>query len=193
MPLTPPPTPPARSDSRNVFNQRASDYVTWLTNTFIPEVNAGLASAPTPWTLIASLTPSGVATTTFSSIPTTYSDLMIEIDQISFTTAVSAAPTLSVSADGVTFVGNGQIGNTANSNAAWAYSGSVFLPGYRRKAGVGLAGVIGGQPPGSALYDDQSQITEPFTWTLAAGISAVRFGWTGTNTFDAGTIRLYGR
>lgn len=136
------------------------------------------------WTQIGSpVSASGAAAVTFSSIPATYDDLLLVIEDLS--TNSSSNINLAVG-DASSFSGAAVLRSAAA--AADINNGGVRIPGYRKPTGsftYGLAALstsptISGTSGGSGM------------WGVDAGIQQLRIS-AAAGTFDAGTVTLYGR
>ena len=144
------------------------------------------AVAGVVWTQIATATPSGTGTVTFSSIPSTYSDLLIVVSGASHNNGSSQDLNIYVSPDNATF-GSGSAA-IASVAAAFVVSGGIKISGYRKDNGqlsVGL-GLSATSPVVAA------STAGAFYWRCTGGVSAVRIAWAAGN-FDAGTLTIYGR
>lgn len=144
------------------------------------------AVAGVVWTQIATATPSGTGTVTFSSIPSTYSDLLIVVSVASHNNGSSQDLNIYVSPDNATF-GSGSAA-IASVTAANVVSGGIKISGYRKDNGqlsVGL-GLSATSPVVAA------STAGAFYWRCTGGVSAVRIAWAAGN-FDAGTLTIYGR
>ena len=144
------------------------------------------AVAGVVWTQIATATPSGTGTVTFSGIPSTYSDLLIVVSGASHNNGSSQDLNIYVSPDNATF-GSGSAA-IASVTAANVVSGGIRISGYRKDNGqlsVGL-GLSAASPVVAA------STAGAFYWRCTGGVSAVRIAWAAGN-FDAGTLTIYGR
>jgi hypothetical protein len=138
------------------------------------------------WTQIGTSTPTGTGTVTFSSIPATYSDLLLVFEGVSHNDGSARFLSLALSADGSTFSTAVQISAVTVAAAATIY-GSLRIPGYRFNAG-------------QAVMVSSDLTTSPsagggiaaVNWRVSGGIVAVRIAWSAGN-YDAGTLTLYGR
>ena len=143
------------------------------------------AVAAAGWTQIATATPSGTGTVTFSSIPSTYNDLLVVIEGVSHNSGSSQWLDLYVSPDGASF---GSAAPLVTSGAgASTYRGGVMIPGYRKNAGVIASAVTAA---GSDPYVAAANAT--MAWRCSGGIASVRIAWAAGN-YDAGTLTIYGR
>ena len=143
------------------------------------------AVAGVVWTQIATATPSGTGTVTFSSIPSTYSDLLIVVSGASHNNGSSQDLNIYVSPDNATFGGATAFASVA---AVFVVSGGIKISGYRKDNGqlsVGL-GLAATSPAVAA------STAGAFYWRCTGGVSAVRIEWAAGN-FDAGTLTIYGR
>jgi hypothetical protein len=138
-----------------------------------------------PYTVIASVSPTGGATSVaFTAIPTTYEDLLIEIEDV---TMVGGALTIA-------------LGNiTPSYSAAMAitgsggeHSGAILLPAAKRDYGAAIPAVgTGAMASPGALA---STLTTPgFGWHVAGGIRAIAVAVSASQFSGAGAIRLLGR
>jgi hypothetical protein len=130
-------------------------------------------------------TPSGVASSSITSIPATYSDLLIEI--LGLSSSGAASLNLELSDDWTNWTSTTLIATSAAG--ADTYYGSIIIPGYRKAAGQ-LTKASG------ALSSDRTLSnaigTPNVAWRVAAGIQAVRLSVTA-GTFDAGSWKLWGK
>ena len=143
-----------------------------------------LITLSTGWTEIATSTPTGTGTVTWSSIPQTYADLLLVINGLSANTA--ATPSISVSDDGTNFSSAFNLYSSLAS-ADLLYCG-VFIPGYRYPVGVmskSAAITLGTRALSSASGAE-------IVWRMPGAITAVRVVLS-TGNWDAGSLTLYGR
>lgn len=137
----------------------------------------------------STLSPSGGASATFSSIPQTYSELLIEIEGISHNGSGSEALQVAFSDNGVNWT-NALTVTGVSSPASNVIYGSVTVPGYTQPAGTYIAAA-------NAMASNRTLVdftTDPSaTWRLDAGsVANIRFTWSGGANFDAGSFKLYG-
>lgn len=146
------------------------------------------AVAAAGWTQIATTTPTGTGTVTFSSIPTTYNDLLMVAEGVSHNSGSNQSLDFYVSPDGAAFGSGGFL--VSSGAGASTYRGGVMIPGYRENAGVivGALTAAGSDPYVAA----GASTSDTLAWRSSGGISAVRIAWSAGN-YDAGTITLYGR
>lgn len=135
----------------------------------------------------ATQTPSGVASSSITSIPATYSDLYIEILGLSHDSGSNQTLRIELSPDGATWTAAAAIGPSSASTTT-LYGGALY-PGYRKGAGA-MSGVVGN-------YSSDNSYTVPggssnAAWRISAGINAVRLSFSAGN-FDAGSWKLWGR
>lgn len=135
----------------------------------------------------ATQTPTG-ASSSITSIPTTYSDLLIEVLGLSHDNGTTQFFRIETSADGATWSTATNISNTAISNSVPIY-GSVEISGYRRGSGR-IFSSIGDVPSDNQIATSNSQIGRP--WRHSSGINAIRLSWAAGN-FDAGSWKLWGK
>lgn len=138
------------------------------------------------WTQIASVTTTSGTTADFTSIPTTYQDLLVVFEGISPSTTANF--NFQVSAN------NGSNWSSSfpifgSMAAASAYYGGFMIPRYRGDAGFvtnpGLGAISSpGLEQAAAFYSPQ--------WRATGGINALRFSVSAGN-FDAGAIKLFGK
>lgn len=138
------------------------------------------------WTQIGStLTTTSGSAATFSSIPATYDDLLIVIEGLSATADGTMGIAISDNSISWSSAGGGLFQAYL---AGSAYYGSLLIPGYRKAAGNFLGAA-------ELLSSDRTIGSTGFNalpWRLAAGIGGIRFT-PPSGTFDAGTLKLFGR
>jgi hypothetical protein len=172
---------------RILFWDESDNNLQWLqlgSNLSFSGTTLNVTIPSTGWTLIGTSTPTGVATVTFSAIPTTYSELLLTIDGISHNNGSSRSPQLELSPDGAAFGTPAVIG--ASQSAASLFFGGVHIPGYLKAAGVLT-------PYAEFIAANGIGNTANIRAWRCAGISAIRLSWNGAGNFDAGTFNLYGR
>lgn len=150
----------------------------------VKDVFVTVPAALVGWTQIATVTPTGTGTVTFSSIPQTYSDLLLVFDAVSHNGGGGHTINLSVS-DGSTF-SNSPLTLSASTSPSNLLKGSVFIPGYRMNGGPVIGFLSASDSPAIA------QATTYGIFVVTGGVKGVRAAWTGGN-YDAGTLTLYGR
>lgn len=132
-------------------------------------------------------TPSGVASSSITSIPDRYSDLLIEILGLSHDSGSNQQIRLDLTPDnGGTWVGPVSFGGLLAASAT-SY-GNFVIPGYRR-------GAIVAQHQSASLTADNTAGTGGGTaapFRISAGVNGVRLSWGGGN-FDAGSWKLWGK
>jgi hypothetical protein len=164
--------------------------------------------------VIATSTPTGVATVTFSAIPQTYRGLLLTVESVSCATATrhfyarcytdggteSLPPSGFQVVSGTTAtllagVTSNVFGTPPTQGAADLFAGSFRIYNYQQILG---GGVIGMSPrPFEAHYNSPSQ-TASVRGELTnrtsddTGLDTIVCGWNSTGNFDAGTITLYG-
>lgn len=132
-------------------------------------------------------TPSGVASSSITSIPDRYSDLLIEFLGLSHNSGSGQVLQIELSPDGVTWTTPAAVsGSLAAADAAY---GSVIIPGYRKGAGAILTML---SSLGTADNTVVAWANANKVWRISAGISAVRLSPAAGN-FDAGSWKLWGR
>ena len=157
-------------------------------------------------TLISTSTPTGVATVDFTSIPQTYSALIVSFSGISCDTTTRAFKITSNAGAGLgsethlfhqiegTTVSSGiaqtnmvNTGNQTNSQVAY---GAMVITGYQSGSVTkydGYFSLADGNAPNS-FQGVIGAAASPNTGALVG----LRFYWSGSGDFDAGTINLYG-
>jgi chemotaxis protein histidine kinase CheA len=145
------------------------------------------SSAPSSaWTQIGTTqTPSAVSSSSITSIPATYQDLLIEV--LGLSTSDAASINFDMSDDGTNWTGTTLIATSAAG--ADTYYGAIFIPGYL-KAGGQINKINGSLSSDRTLSNAIG--TANVAWRIAAGIQAVRFTTTA-GTFDAGSWKLWGK
>jgi len=147
-----------------------------------------VSSATGNWTQIAALTTTSGTTATFSSIPATYTQLLIVYAGVSHNDSVDDnALQVALSDDGTTYTASREI-STALTRTEFTY-GSVFVPGYTKSNGLLMkSGGNADQANRSFSVSDSAG----YGWRIDAGIAYMRFSWNNGASFDAGTITLFG-
>jgi hypothetical protein len=132
-------------------------------------------------------TPSGVASSSITSIPAVYSDLLLEILGLSHDSGSNQQIRLELTPDnGGTWVGPVSFGGLLAASAT-SY-GNFVIPGYRR-------GAIVAQHQSASLTANNTAGTGGGTaapFRISAGVNGVRLSWGGGN-FDAGSWKLWGK
>ncbi len=132
-------------------------------------------------------TPSGVASSSITGIPTTYSDLLIEILGLSHDSGSNQSLRLELSGDnGATWTSPLSI-SAAAANTMTVYGG-VQAGGYRKAAGSLFANTDNLASDLAVGAGNNNRVV----WRIAAGINAVRLSFSGGN-FDAGSWKLWGK
>jgi hypothetical protein len=138
------------------------------------------------YTVIGSITPAnGDTAAAFTSIPTVYEDLIVEIEGITVS-GISPALNLAFGDISAAYTGPSQI-----AAGAAVMHGAVLIPAAKRDRGGAFPCVVAttGGLSGGAL---SSAATSVVAWSVAGGIRALRIS--GSGSFQAGgTIRLLGR
>ncbi len=143
------------------------------------------AGGATGWTQIATATPVGVSAVYFTDIPSNYSDLLIQLKDVSHNSGTSTAVQISVSSDGVNYSGTSNISSTAANTAV--FCGAIYIPMYRAVTGVIYSGV------GNIPYSPSQAISGlTISWRVPDSIAAIRLLLL-SGAFTNGTITLYGR
>lgn len=130
------------------------------------------------WEQIGTVSPSGASSTTFTSIGSTYEDLLCTFNF----TQTSGGLGLLLSPDGTTFSSSVLFGSSMT-----APKGAVFIPGHRKDWGWFTMNVAsGGSSPVIATLSNNNG-----RWLCTGGISALRFVPEVSNL--SGTATLFGR
>lgn len=149
--------------------------------------DAGPTGSNGPWTQIGSTqtisgTPSSV---TFSSIPASYADLMLDADSLSYSTTSELR--ISLSPDGSAFSTPFNLSSlTGTINAL------VRVTGYRLNRAMIEAELLVGSIANNSVLDSAAPTGARQFARCDGGISAIRLS-TVSGTFTAGTLKLYGR
>lgn len=130
------------------------------------------------WELIGTVSPSGAATSGFSSIGTTYEDLLCTF---SFT-QTSGGLGLNLSADGSSWATAALFGSSMT-----APQGALFIPGFKK----GYGGLMMNVGPAAASPSISTIATANALWAITGGIGALRFNAETGNL--SGTASLFGR
>ena len=145
----------------------------------------GATGAAATYVQIGTATPTGTGTVNFTSIPSTYSDLLLVFAGVSL-----------AGADTITIEGSGNNNSTRCTIAAAVTGGGAdtlyqafSFPGYLKPAGVAVS--YGSTPNLTSDTTSSNATPTSYAWRIAAGINALRIS-TSTWNFDAGTITLYG-
>lgn len=183
----------------DILYATAADTVTRLAKGTSGQVLSIGASAPA-WisgaTQIATSSPSGVATVSFTSIPQTYSALMIVVSGISISSATLTTPTISYSVD------NGGAYSTATAGTSALSLGSNLSSAATVQTTVHFIWNYSNTGPkftqssaATNAANDASTTATNMLWNSAtavsAGINALQAA-TANGTFDAGSITIYG-
>lgn len=135
-------------------------------------------------TPISSQSASG-GSVTFSGIPASFEELVLDVDGVSHDAASSAQLRIELSPDGTTF--GPPTTFTAGYNAGLGQHGSIVIGGYNNDFGAAVGSI-------NHVANDPGvkERSCNFAWRCSGGIQAIRLSWTAGN-FDAGTISLSGR
>lgn len=159
-------------------------------------VTAAVAAAiaaipPNNWTQIGSTinTTSGT-TATFTSIPQTYSDLLVVFEGLSHNSGSNQSLVTALSPDGSTWTTGAGPSTAAVLTAAMTVYGSVFIPGYRFGGGI-VVQEYSDAPSNNSLTTGGGT-GNTLRYRISAGVQAIRVTLSG-GAFDAGTLKLYGR
>jgi hypothetical protein len=143
---------------------------------------------PNGWTQIAALTTTSGTTATFSSIPSTYTQLLVVYAGVSHNDAVDPnALQIALSDNGSTYTTALSISNQLD-RPEFTY-GSVFVPGYTKSNGL-LMESGGNADQVNRTFSASNSVG--YGWRIDAGIAYIRFSWDSGASFDAGTITLFG-
>jgi hypothetical protein len=148
-------------------------------------LGSGDIAVSSEWTQIATSTPSGVATVSLTSIPSTYQDLLLVFTGLSGT----ASANITVSASGDNDSTRCTIGSIFVGGGSDTLYGHIAILGYRKAAGS-VAGRVGNLSSDTSSEGGTSNNVH--SWRIAAGVNALRLALS-SGTFDAGTITLFGK
>lgn len=155
------------------------------TKTYVDAQIAGVTAGTWGWTQIATSTPTGTGTVTFSGISTAYQELMLVFSGVSHNNGGNTNLRLTVSPDGVSYGTGADL--ILSAPASSAYKGSAVLAGVRYDAGHVSLGMTASIADPVVASGDST-----LAWVCTGGITAVRVAW-GAGNFDAGTVTIYGR
>lgn len=125
----------------------------------------------------------------FTSIPTTYSDLLLVFEGIRHNSGSNQQLTLELSPDGTTWTAAWAL-NASGASASGTIYGALTFARYRGSAGVVL-GALNDIPADNATAANNVSGSGR-AWRMSAGIQALRIGVTG-GAFDGGALKLFGR
>jgi len=138
------------------------------------------------WTQIGSVSPSGSAAATFTSIPAGYNELRLRIDGLSHGYGFNASFLFAISNDnGSTWTSTTA---AANATAANVYFGEISVRGASNAYGMIMLALTNSATPGIS----QNAAFQNLAFTLPSAINAIRLTVNAGN-FDAGTVILEGR
>ena len=151
-------------------------------------VDTAMASVDNTWTLIETIATTSGASVTFDNIPATYQDLRFEVLGLSHSSG-SYALYIELSGD------NGSTWSSITATASLAsavtpHYGAIEINGYLMDAGFTSA-YLGAIASNNEVNAAASLYT--IAWRISGGIDAVRFSLPNPITFDAGSIKLWGR
>jgi hypothetical protein len=169
------------------------------------------ASAPAGLTQIATSTPTGVSTVTFSAIPQTYRGLYLVFNGISSNTATRNLQVYMDNGSGIgsssayqkkilgttvtTAAGSDLLGTSTTLTAAQTISGYVKIMPYQA---ITLTPALIPLREYTAFYYDSLGAYATLSGGLETngasdvGITQLQLLWNSTGNFDAGTVTLYG-
>lgn len=174
---------------RILFYDSSDSKVTWLTaGTGLVISGTSLAATAGGWTQIGStLTTTGAGPWAFTSIPTTYSDLMILVSVVSDSTTATLVVNISDD-NGTTYSGNFPI---SASGVSKTWKGAVKIPFYQGLFGLIHAAID--DDAGTAPYVGNATATNrEYAWYTDAAIDAVRVAMTA-GTLTTVNISLWGK
>ncbi|MCB2061631.1 MAG: hypothetical protein KDE21_14045, partial [Novosphingobium sp.] len=138
------------------------------------------------WTQIGStLTPTGVSSVEFNDIPVSYSELVLVCEGLSHNFGSNTALRVNFSDNGTNWTADYTWGTAASAAVAWY--GGLHIPHYTAPAGM-AAGTVSDLSSNNSLGTSSGVPA----WRCAGGITDIRVKVNG-GTFDAGTLKLYGR
>lgn len=174
---------------RVMFWDDSANQVTWLTVGANLTITGTTLDAQTGggWTQIATTTTTGAGPWDFTSIPTTYNDLLIVADVIK--AGASGTLVLNLSSDnGSSWTGNFPLSSAATT-ATWF--GSVLVPKYQTTIGM-MTGAMASNAGSAPLVAASSSSNQTYLWRLGASINALRVAVTA-GTLSTVTITLFGK
>lgn len=127
--------------------------------------------------------PSAASAVTFTSIPSTYNDLLLEVVSI---TPGTGTPVMQIelSPDGSTWT----LPVAVSAAAGGQISGGISIPAYLKGSGA----IISKIGPG-ANNSSVASTANGGSWRISAGITAVRLSYAGGQTLNTGSIKLWGK
>lgn len=128
------------------------------------------------------------STIDLTSIPQTYSDLLLVIQGASHNSGSSISFNLAISKNNGSTWSTSVALSAVQAASALLY-GAVHLGGYRLGAGAGAVALM----PAAADLTLSSPTVLGFRWKFTGGINALRVMLSAAGSFDAGTISLYGK
>lgn len=137
----------------------------------------------------ATQTPSGVASSSITSIPDRYSDLLLVCLGLSHDSGSNQTLRIEYTGDGGGSWTAAQSIQSVSQAASTALYGSILVPGYLMPAGPLGLGQFGNLTSDVTTSNAGSPNTAR---RLDAGINGIRLSWSGGN-FDAGSWKLWGR
>lgn len=163
-----------------------SDGDVWTTTGGVfARVNGSTQQLTGAWTQIGTASATG-ASISFTSIPTTYSDLLVVFETVSGDAVATFG--IAFSTDNVTYTSSAAL--NASSAAGVNTSGAVFIPRYLGNKGM-FASMLAPDSANNTIFS-QTTTSSNFGWRVDSGIKNIRLAPSSGN-FDAGTITLYGR
>lgn len=136
----------------------------------------------------ATQTPSGVASSSITGIPATFSDLLIEILGLSHDSGSNQTLQLELSDDNTNWTTPVSLSASAIAGSVTLY-GNLAIPGYLKAAGNTSI-------TASDLSANRTAVVvnpRGSAWRLAAGISGIRLSWSGGNFDGPGSYKLLAR
>lgn len=174
---------------RIMFWDDSAGGMTWLspgTGLSISGTDLNASSSAPTWTQIATRTPTpgGTSAVQFTSIPTTYADLLVTFENVSLALSGSISIYAATQAAPSTFSGSASL--TVAGGWATGNSGAMFIPNYLGTHGAGYWGAAAGTSPN---FTDGGSTNYGFRVT--GGIGGLQF--IPSQNWSAGTIRVLGR
>lgn len=148
-------------------------------------------AAGTGWTQIATASPTGVQTVSFTGIADSFEELLFVVSGVKPDTTTDDL-LMEVSHNGSTWSATRALAQPATTIAAF---GSVLIPDYNQTVGQVINGVaaLGAAPAFYGPSPSSSTTPATLSYRLAAGVQAVRFSFLSNNFASGSTFTLFGK